>query len=141
MRTNDIIDGVSIKLVKLFGEGYTIYTNNIEQGPKFPCFFIKTLPSNKKKLIGNRYKNEFNLVINLMLEKENQEEFNSISDKLYELEYITLLNKDLLKGYDMKTEVSDGVLKFFITYKFFTYKEITKSNDMEEIINNGEVKI
>lgn len=141
MKTNDIIDGISIKLNELFGDEYTIYTNNVKQGLKFPCFFIATLPSNKKKLIGNRYENEFNLVIHTMLEKENLEDFNNISDKLYELEYITLINKDTLKGYEMKTEVSDGVLLFFITYKFFTYKEITRINDMEEISNKGEIKV
>ena len=42
METNDIIDGVSIKLNELFGEKYTIYTNNVKQGLQFPCFFIKT---------------------------------------------------------------------------------------------------
>jgi len=141
MKTNDIIDGVSIKLNELFGEDYEIYTSNVKQGLKMPCFFIKTLPSNKKKLIGNRYENELNLVIHSMLEEENQEEFNNISDKIYELEYITLINGDMLKGYDMKTEISDGVLLFFITYKFFTYKEITRTNDMEEISSNGEVKV
>lgn len=140
MKTNDIIDGVSIKLNKLFGDEYKIYTNSVKQGLEMPCFFIKALPSSKKKLIGNRYENELNLVIHSRLEEENMEEFNNISDKLYELEYVTLLNEDMLKGYDMKTEISDGVLLFFITYKFFTYKETTKVNDMEELKNNEEVK-
>lgn len=140
MKTNDIIDSVSIKLNELFGENYELYTNNVKQGLKMPCFFIKTLPSSKKKLIGNRYENEINLVIHSMLREPNLEEFNNISDKLYELEYITLLNGDILKGYDMKTQISDGVLLFFITYKFFTYKETIKENDMEQISNNEEVK-
>lgn len=141
MKTNDIIDGVSIKLNELFGDEYTIYTNNVKQGLKFPCFFISILPSNKKNLIGNRYENEVNLVIHTMLEKENLEEFNNISDKLYELEYITLINEDILKGYEMKTEISDGVLLFFITYKYFTYKETTQTNNMEQISNIEGVKI
>ncbi len=140
METNDIIDGVSIKLNELFGQDYELYTNNVKQGLKMPCFFIKTLPSSKKKLIGNRYENEINLVIHSMLRESNLEEFNNISDKLYELEYITMLNEDILKGYDMKTEISDGVLLFFITYKFFTYKEVIKQDDMEQISSNEEVK-
>jgi len=139
MLTKDIIDGVSVKLNELFGDGYKIYTNNVEQGLEMPCFFIKTLPSNKKKLIGNRYENELNLVIHTMLE-EKLEELNNISDKLYELEYITLLNHDMLKGYNMKTEISDDVLLFFITYKYFTYKEIQKKNEMEDINIQGGLK-
>lgn len=141
MRTNDIIDGVSIKLNELFDDEYNIYTDSVKQGLEMPCFFIKTLPSSKKRLIGNRYENEINLVIHLMLEDEKQEEFNNISDKLYELEYITLLNGDMLKGYDMKTEISDGVLLFMITYKYFTYKKMEQINDMEQISNIEGVKV
>lgn len=140
METNDIIDGVSIKLNEIFGDEYIIYDNNVKQGLEMPCFFIKSLPSNKKRLIGNRYENELNLVIYSMLEEENLEEFNNISDKLYELEYITLLNGDLLKGYDMKTEISDSELLFFITYKYFTYKDTTRDSEMEEISSKGEIK-
>lgn len=140
MKTNDIIDGVSIKINELFGDGYNIYTNSVKQGLETPCFFIKVLPSSKKKLIGNRYENELNLVIHSMLKEENTEELNNISDRLYELEYITLFNNDKLKGHNMKMEISDGVLLFLITYKFFTYKETTRVNDMEEISNNEEVK-
>lgn len=139
MLTKDIIDGVSVKLNELFGNGYKIYINSAKHGLEMPCFFIKTLPSNKKKLIGNRYENELNLVIHTMLE-EKLEELNNISDKLYELEYITLLNHDMLKGYNMKTEISDDVLLFFITYKYFTYKEIQKKNEMEDINIQGGLK-
>lgn len=92
-------------------------------------------------MIGDRYECEFNLVIHSMLEKENQEEFNNISDRLYEIEYITLLNGDMLRGYNMKTEISDGVLLFFITYKFFIYKEMLETDNMEQISNNQEVRI
>lgn len=137
MKTNDIIDGVSIKINDLFGDEYSITTNNVKQGLEVPCFFIKELPSNKRKLIGNRYENELNLVVHAMLEEASLETFNDISDKLYELEYITLLNGDILKGYDMKTQISDDVLLFFITYKFYTYKESTNTINMENLTVNG----
>ncbi len=142
MKINDIIDGVSVKIDRLFGDEYTIYTNNVKQGLEMPCFFIKSLPSSKQKLIGNRYENTTNLVIHAMLKdsKDIIEKLNDIAEKLYELEYIELLNKDLLKGYDMKTEISDEVLLFFVTYKYFTYKEVQKENEMENLTINGEVK-
>lgn len=140
MKTNDIIDGVSIKISELFGDDYKIYINNVKQGLEMPCFFIKMLPSNKKKLIGSRYENECNLVIHSMLDEANTERYNDISDKLYELEYITLLNGDMLKGYGMRTEISDDVLLFFVTYKYFTYKNRAKDDDMESFIVNGDVK-
>lgn len=142
MKTNDIIDGISIKINKLFGDGYKIHTNNVKQGLEMPCFFIKSLPSSKKKLIGNRYENTDNLVVHAMIEDSEDiiEKLNDIADKLYELEYITLLNSDMLKGHDMKTEISDNVLLFFVTYKYFTYIETQKENEMNNLTINGEVK-
>ncbi len=140
MNTNDIIDGISIKINELFEGKYQIYTNNVEQGLEFPCFFIKELPSNRKGLLCNRYENELNLVIHVMLEEPTMEELNDIADRLYELEYISLTNGDILRGTDMKTEISDGVLLFFVTYKYFTYKETTKESDMENLTVNGEVR-
>ncbi len=133
MKTNDIINGVSIKINELFGEDYKIYINSVKQGLEEPCFFIKILSSNKKKLIGNRYQNECNLVIHSMLNETNIEKYNDISDKLYELEYITLLDGDMLKGFNMSIEVSDNVLLFFITYKYFTYKNEVKDSEMEDL--------
>lgn len=139
MTTNDIIDGVSIKLNEI-EKTYEIYTNSNKQGLKMPCFFIKQLPSNKKRLIGNRFENELNLVIHVLIEDEDIEELNNIGDKLYELEYITLLNGDIFRGIDMKTKISDGVLLFFITYKYFTYKNTQQDTGMENINIKGGLK-
>lgn len=140
MKVNDIIDGVSIKLNEIFGDDYTIYTDNVKQDLKFPCFFIKKMPSSKKKLIGSRYQNKLNLIVHAILENEDMELLNDISDKLYELEYITLINKDILRGTEIKTEISDGVLLFFITYQFFTYKEENVDVEMKDIVIQGGLK-
>ncbi|WP_334293833.1 phage tail terminator family protein, partial [Clostridioides difficile] len=40
---NNIIDGISVKLDKSFGESYTIYSEDVEQGINEPCFFIVPL--------------------------------------------------------------------------------------------------
>lgn len=142
MITNNIIDGVSIKINELFGDKYEIYTEDVKQGLELPCFFIKMLQSNKKRLIGNRFENTINLVIHAMLNDvgNKTEELNNIADKLYKLEYITLINKDIIKGYDMKSEKSDSALLFFITYKYFTiiYNDKYK---MENLTEKGEIKI
>lgn len=38
--TNTIIDGVCKRLSDEFGEGYRVYTENVEQGFTEPCFFV-----------------------------------------------------------------------------------------------------
>ena len=142
LTTNDIINGVSIKLNELFNENYAIYTNDMKQGLENPCFLIKILKNIKKRLISNRYENELNLVIQTMLDdrQDKSEILNDILDKLYGLEYITLSNKDILQGRNMKSEISDGILLFMVTYHFFTYEEAKREETMQEIIIDKEVK-
>lgn len=138
---NDVLDGISIKLNEVFGETYTIYTNNIEQGFNIPCFFIKMLPENRSKKLGNRYYNETSFVIHVFLENATVEELNDIAEALYqELEVIKLVSGDMLRGNNMKKEINDDILEFFIDYNYFTYKEVEKVDAMETIEVNGEVK-
>ena len=40
---NSIIEGISASLNAEFGDDYTIYTENVEQGLKEPCFFISCI--------------------------------------------------------------------------------------------------
>ncbi len=45
-----IIDGISIRINEVFGDDYEIYSEDIEQGFKEPCFFI--LPLNQKNQLN-----------------------------------------------------------------------------------------
>ena len=51
---NDLISGISIKLNAAFGDGYKIYTNDVKQGLKEPCFFVAVLEPTRKQIIGRR---------------------------------------------------------------------------------------
>ena len=37
---NEIVKGIAVQLNAVFGDGFEIYQNNVEQGLKEPCFFI-----------------------------------------------------------------------------------------------------
>ena len=63
------------------------------------------------------------------------------SDLFETLEYITLLNGDLVRGTNMHYEVIDGVLHFFVTYGLYvTKKDILEEDLMGELIHHGGVK-
>ncbi|HBF6658324.1 TPA: hypothetical protein NRK94_003703, partial [Clostridioides difficile] len=51
---NNIIDGISIKLDKSFGNEYTIYSEDVEQGINEPCFFICPLNPSKTSYPNGR---------------------------------------------------------------------------------------
>ena len=52
---NSIIEAISIALNAEFGDDYTTYTEEQEQGLKEPCFFISTLEPTHNLFRDRRY--------------------------------------------------------------------------------------
>ena len=130
---NDIVNGISVKLNSTFGEGYKVYDVNVEQGLKRPCFFIKLLTSINTSLMGKRKKREYPFDVHYFPNDETDNvEMMGVGDNLMEaLEYITLLNGDIVRGFDMTYEIIDGVLHFNVTYKV-TLNDIRREDAMDE---------
>ncbi|CCL55970.1 phage tail terminator family protein [Clostridioides difficile] len=131
---NNIIDGISVKLDKSFGESYTIYSEDVEQGINEPCFFIVPINSSKVSYPNARElkKNSFDVHY---FPKSNDKSFeiNEVAEMLLEeLEYINV-NEDLVRGTNMNYEIIDNVLHFFVDYNYFTIKSnnTEKMNDVE----------
>ncbi|MDB0519976.1 hypothetical protein C4R87_19335 [Clostridioides difficile] len=127
---NNIIDGISVKLDKSFGEKYTIYSEDVEQGINEPCFFIVPINSSKVSYPNARElkKNSFDVHY---FPKNNDKSFeiNEIAEMLLEeLEYISV-NEDLVRGTNMNYEIIDNVLHFFVDYNYFTIK----NNDTDKM--------
>lgn len=135
---NSIIDGISIKLNTLFGDNYEIYSENIEQGLKTPCFFILLINPMSSSKLGNRQLREYNFDIHYFphSDRKNQE-INEVIESLIDgLECISLVNGDLIRGTDIRAEIVDDVLHFFICYKMY----VTKETQIEETMETLEMK-
>lgn len=133
---NKIIDGISIKLNEAF-EGCTIYSEQIKQGFKEPCFFILPLSQSSKQIVGNRYRRNNPFDIHYFPGDLNNEEVNNVAEILLDaLEYITA-GGDLVRGTDMHYEKVDGVLHFFVEYNLHTVKPSEKTNMEDLIMSNG----
>jgi hypothetical protein len=139
---NDLIDGISVKLNQVFGNGYKIYSEEVKQGLKEPCFLIVSLNPSSTQVIGNRYFRQtpfdihyFPAVIG------NNEEINGVASRLFDaLEYITLLNNDLVRGTEMHYEKVDNVLHFFVQYNLHIRKVVTPEDNMETLTVNTDVE-
>ena len=131
---NKIIDGISIKINELFGDNYYIYSENVKQGFKEPCFFISLLKPSSTPKLGNRSLREYNFVIQYFPSSSNSKnaEMYDVSEKLISgLEYISFENK-LLRGSKIKAEIVDDVLNFFIKYSLF----VVQKEDDEELFGS-----
>ena len=143
MVINPIIAGISIKINELFGDGYKIYDNNVNQGMEKPCFFINFLDGEESRQIGleiRSYLDTLHFDITGFAENDDRATLNDMIDKLYDLEYIKLENGILVRADKMKPKIEDAVLHFFIDYIVFVNKKDDESIKMDNYDYNEEVK-
>lgn len=137
---NDIKNAISIQLYQVFG--YEIYSKRVEQGLEEPCFFIQVLSPSRKQIIGNRYFLEVSIdVLYFPSVQGDNDELDEVGSSLFnDLEYITMVNGDQLRGTKMSYEKFDGVLHFFVSYGMFVKRVEEPLDPMDEIIYTGGVK-
>jgi len=136
---NEIVNGISIKLNSIFGDGYEIYTDDVEQGLEEPCFFIKSLVVINKPLLGKRKQRTYPFDITYFPQAGN-EEMMEVSEKALEgLEYITLINGDLLRGSSLEAEIVDGVLHVSVNFNVIL-NDTTRDDSMGNVITDINTK-
>lgn len=115
---NEIKDALSIRLKQSFGDDYEIYSKKVKQGLEVPCFLISILSQSKTQIIGNRYYLEVSCDVHYFPSVEgDNDELDDVGSILFDdLEYITMLNGDQLRGTKMSYEKFEGVLHFYVTY-------------------------
>ena len=127
-----IVDGISLKLNEIFGDEYTIYSEDVKQGLSRPCFFIKLLNPSSVIERGLTYIRENTYCIHFFPKStsEPKAECYQMLDKLYmALEYINVDDNSgrmgeqdakratsLIRGVRMLGEIHDGVLQFNVDY-------------------------
>ncbi len=122
----DVRDAVMIKIDSFKDSDVRIYGEEIEQGFKEPCFFIDVLSSNHALQLNDRYKRD-HLVDVVYFPNKNtpapNAEMLNMAETLYSnLEFIQVAGR-LLSGLDMRHEVRDGILHFFVRYTLHVKKE------------------
>lgn len=139
---NKIIDGVCQVLVNEFGDDYEVYTENIQQGLKEPCFSVIMLKPSTEQFLNKRYY-KTNLFCIHYFPKSNTDgktECFDVQERLTDcLEYITV-DGDLTRGTLMNAEIVDGVLSFFVNYDMFVIKEQEDAPAMETVKHTTDMK-
>lgn len=137
---NSIIDSIAIALHAEFGNAYRIYTENVEQGLKEPCFFIQCIHSSSEQTLDRRYHRRHQLCITYFPETKDEErkEIQKVIDRLYLcLEYVAM--DGWIRGIGMHTEIVDDVLSFFVNYDYFVHR-IEEMNPMQGVSHNTNIR-
>ena len=127
-----IVDGISMKLKNVFGAGYKIYPEAVEQGLKEPCFFIQLLEPNSTKMLGDQHRREYPFCVQHLPEDKgnsNSECYKTLDELYIALEYISI-DGNLVRGVGMRGSVNDGILSFFVNYNV-SLRKVSEYEPME----------
>ena len=134
---NDVIHAVMAALKQNYPD-IKIYGDEIKQGFQEPCFFVKVFPVEHIRELGERYLRAHSFDIHYFA--DSAEDQHVMAEQLYEkLEYISLLN-GVCRGSNLKHEIVDGVLHFFISYDFHVLKEKVEGIKMQTLSQEGGIK-
>ncbi|MDD3569575.1 MAG: hypothetical protein PHY44_00540 [Lachnospiraceae bacterium] len=138
---NAIVLGIAQKIRTVFNESeYSLYTENVEQGFKEPCFFVQLTSHAQKQRLGNRYKETYCFEVSYYpLEGGNKnQECLTVAEGLCEvLEYINA-EGDLLRGTNLSSKITEGILHFYVEYNMFVLREEEPEVNMAEVIVYGK---
>lgn len=141
MILEDIIKGIN-RIIKSEFPSMEIYANEIQQGFKEPCFFIKMLKLDEKQIIGERYFRRYFFDIRYHPDKHKKSQnIWGVAEKLQDLlEMITTPEGHLIRGTERNAAVEDDVLHYFISYNMFVIKPKNKEEYMENLQQKQGVK-
>lgn len=132
---NKIVDGISKALNQEFGDEYEIYQNNVLQGLDEPCFFIAVLEPSKDQLLQNRFlqRNPFD-VHYFPVDPDDNRDMQGTAERMLDcLEWI--IPEEPIRGTEIRWQIEDGVLHFFVSYNVVRNRMIQKDL-MQEITQN-----
>jgi len=128
-----IVGGIAERLLEEFGKDITVYSEEVCQNFKEPCFVIKLVSSLCQKGIGGRRKFVNRFLIQYFPKPETKNfDMSVVSDRMFDcLEFIDAGR--VIRGIDMKAdkgsaiilngissnyENGDGILNFYVNYDF-----------------------
>lgn len=133
---NKILDGISNALNEEFGDEYEIYSEDIPQDFKEPCFFILCLNPAENQIVGKRYHRTHQFDVQYFPRdfKNKFSDIYEIQSRLTDcLEYVNV-KEGILRGIKRRGEIVDKVLHFFVNYNI----HVIKDDDDSEYI--GDLK-
>lgn len=138
---SSIVDAVSVALNGEFGDDYEIYSEEIEQGLKEPCFFISVIDSSIQPYPGGRYFRRSQLCIQYFpVSASRNRECEDAAVRMEQSLECIVYDDGMIRGTDMSHEVHDGVMSFFVNYNMFIERIDEDNTQMESMLSDTVIK-
>jgi len=131
MLIKEIINGISQKIYSFYEGLYDIYVEEVEQGLQMPCFMINLISSDIRMILKPRYM--FETIFDVIYFGEGYKDCMDRGSELYDiLEYITINDKDLIRGTKMNMDIIKNILHFRVRYNLILQNKPDIIDMMEE---------
>ncbi len=120
-----------------------IYQDMLPMGYRSPCFFVNHVDTQVQLKLFNRYRvvANYDITYHPAKRKFNSKEFSEVVEKMtYGLELVQLEDGNYVRGSNIRYEVQDSVLHFFITFDFFVIRAKDRGIKMEKLYQRYGLK-
>lgn len=134
---NSLIDAVCTSIYNEFGDDYTIYTHEVKQGLKEPCFFVFCENPMINIDFGLRYIRNNTFAIQYL---SKDEEKHSVFERLFNALELIDVDGKLYRGSGFSAQTVDDVLTMTCSYDGFEYRTPNDIDVMETLQQEGDVR-
>ncbi len=127
---NELIRAIA-RAIKTEFQQIDIYSEQLPQGLKQPCFFILCLSQKEQSKLDVRFLAEHTFVVHYFPKNGNKECWDTLEKLQRLLEFIKLDDGSIVGGTNRKGEIKNGVLYFFVDYDFYRKKQKPQAEYME----------
>lgn len=136
MFIKEIINGISKKIYGFYEGLYDIYVEEVEQGLQMPCFMINLISSDIRMILKPRY--IFESVFDVIYFGDGYKDCMDRGSELYDiLEYITINDKDLIRGTRMNMDIIKNILHFRVNYNLI----LQNKPDIIDMMEDHQINI
>ena len=136
---NKIIVGIA-KALSTLGSEYKVYTSNVKQNMKSPCFLVRTVSAPMIPGISKRKELITTVSITYFPKSEDEDELRSMMDATSTLYDLIEIDPDqFLRGHHQEFNISDGCMVCTVDYKSSIVTP-NVSESMETMLKRGMVK-
>lgn len=135
MTISEMISAITRKIKDKYPE-VTVYKDKVKQGFKTPCFFVTCLNGEQNKVGRNKYNRDYLFNIRFHMKEPDRVELLIKGEEIQELLQEIKNGNELLRGKELKYEIVDDILQFFVSYK----QEFVKVEDRGPLMENLDLK-
>lgn len=119
-----------------------VYDERVEQGFQEPCFFVLQLSGGQTKEVDRRYRRTLMFDVHYFPSdsSEKKTECQRVATQLYELLEYVEWGGSLYRGHEMKHEVVDDVLHFFLSYNVHLIRQKATAAKMQHLEMEGHIR-